>query len=92
MRAAFSKIVLNTGRSSPGELDIISSTSDVAVCCSRASAQLARARLQIFDKACVFDCNRRLIGEGRNKIDLALSEGLDTRPRQDEHAHRLALI
>ena len=37
MRVAFVKAVLKTGSSSPGELLITCSTSDAAVCCSRAS-------------------------------------------------------
>ena len=35
MRVAFSNIAWNTGSSSPGELDMTLSTSDVAVCCSQ---------------------------------------------------------
>ena len=34
MRAAFSSMALNTGSSSPGELEMTLSTSEVAVCCS----------------------------------------------------------
>ena len=34
MRVAFSNIALKTGSSSPGELEITFSTSEVAVCCS----------------------------------------------------------
>jgi hypothetical protein len=37
MRVAFASIAWNTGSSSPGELLMIFSTSDVAVCCSSAS-------------------------------------------------------
>jgi hypothetical protein len=37
MRVAFSSIVWNTGVSSPGELEMTRSTSEVAVCCSSAS-------------------------------------------------------
>ena len=33
-RVAFASVVSNTGSSSPGELEITSSTSDVAFCCS----------------------------------------------------------
>ena len=39
MRTAFASIVSNTGSSSPGELDMTCSTSEVAVCCSSASAR-----------------------------------------------------
>ena len=34
MRVAFASIALKTGSSSPGELEMTFSTSDVAVCCS----------------------------------------------------------
>ena len=37
MRVAFSSMALNTGSSSPGELEMTCSTSEVAVCCSSAS-------------------------------------------------------
>jgi hypothetical protein len=37
MRVAFSSIFSNTGLSSPGELEMTLSTSEVAVCCSSAS-------------------------------------------------------
>jgi hypothetical protein len=39
MRTAFSSMVWNTGSSSPGELDMMLSTSDVAVCCSSDSVR-----------------------------------------------------
>src|SRR6516165_2867131 len=55
MRVAFSSIAWNTGSSSPGELEITCSTSDVAVCCSSASERCSRAsarsRLQ-FSSCC----------------------------------------
>jgi hypothetical protein len=38
MRVAFSSIDWNTGSNSPGELEMTRSTSEVAVCCSSASA------------------------------------------------------
>ena len=41
IRTAFSSMVENTGSSSPGELLITCSTSDVAVCCSKASVRSA---------------------------------------------------
>ena len=34
---AFSSMALNTGSSTPGELEMTFNTSDVAVCCSSAS-------------------------------------------------------
>ena len=41
MRVAFSSMVWNTGSSSPGELLMTCSTSEVAVCCSNASLRVA---------------------------------------------------
>src|SRR5215471_16954888 len=55
IRTAFSSMDWNTGSSSPGELEITCSTSDVAVCCSSASERCSRAsarsRLQ-FSSCC----------------------------------------
>ena len=39
MRVAFSSMAWNTGSSSPGELEMTLSTSDVAVCCSSDSVR-----------------------------------------------------
>ena len=39
MRVAFSSIAWNTGSSSPGELEMTFSTSEVAVCCSSDSVR-----------------------------------------------------
>ena len=38
MRVAFASMVSNTGSRSPGELEMTRSTSEVAACCSSASA------------------------------------------------------
>jgi hypothetical protein len=38
MRVALSSMAWNTGSTSPGEVEMMRSTSEVAVCCSRASA------------------------------------------------------
>ena len=43
IRAAFASMAWNTGSSSPGELEMTCSTSEVAVCCSSASASYCRA-------------------------------------------------
>ena len=43
-RVAFASMVWNTGSSSPGELEITCSTSEVAVCCSSASEIVVRWR------------------------------------------------
>src|SRR5215472_7765087 len=42
-RVAFSSMAWNTGSSSPGELEMTRNTSEVAVCCSSASARCSRA-------------------------------------------------
>ena len=42
-RVAFSSMASNTGSSSPGELEMTCSTSEVAVCCSSASVSCFRA-------------------------------------------------
>ena len=48
------------------------STSAVAVCCCRASREVARARLHLVEQAHVLDRDHRLVGEGLDEIDLAL--------------------
>jgi hypothetical protein len=56
-RTAFSSIVLNAGSSSPRELLMTWSTSDVAACCSNASARCCRAsaRSRLYFSSC---CSR----------------------------------
>ena len=56
IRVAFSSMALKTGSSSPGELLMTLSTSAVAVCCCRDSAQLV-------EQARVLDGDDRLSGE-----------------------------
>jgi hypothetical protein len=60
-RTAFSSIVLNAGSSSPGELLMTWSTSDVAACCSNASARCCRAsaRSRLYFSSC---CSRSARG------------------------------
>src|SRR5262249_41946923 len=43
MRTALASMASNTGSSSPGELEMTRNTSEVAVCCSSASARSSRA-------------------------------------------------
>ena len=69
-RTAFANIAWNTGCSSPGELLMIRSTSDVAVCCSSASGQFARTRPHLVEQSHVLNGDRRLIGEGGDQLDL----------------------
>ena len=44
MRVAFSSMAWNTGSSSPGELEMTCSTSEVAVCCCRDSFSSSNSR------------------------------------------------
>ena len=69
MRVAFSSMASNTGSSSPGELEMTCSTSEVAVCCS-ATRQLSRARLHLVEQAHVLDRDHGLVGERLCKFDL----------------------
>ena len=72
MRTAFSNMVANTGCSSPGELEMTLSTSEVAVCSSRDFAQLVQQprvlegdhglRREVFDQFDLF------IGKGTNHL------------------------
>ena len=73
MRVAFSSMAWNTGSSSPGELEMTSSTSDVAVCCS-SDSEIARARLQLVEQPRVLDRDHRLVGEVRDQLDLLVGE------------------
>ena len=60
MRTAFASMAWNTGSSSPGELEMTCSTSEVAVCCSSASRELSfpnsRARASSFVTSAAWDC------------------------------------
>ena len=51
MRRAFSSIAWNTGSSSPGELLMTCSTSDVAVCCSSALEFVGALRSSLSSRA-----------------------------------------
>ena len=56
IRTAFASMVSNTRSSSPGELEMTLSTSEVAVCCSPASASSRVSVLSFFSSslACAF--------------------------------------
>src|SRR5262249_41399875 len=83
MRTAFSSIALNTGSSSPGELEMTCSTSEVAVFCSGASVS---AELLHLGK-CVFWVGERVCDLDRPAFQRGPA---NTRPtprckRQREH-------
>ena len=70
MRVAFASIVWNTGVSSPGELEMTRSTSEVAVCCSNASDS-SRVRISSF-----FSRSRACALSFVIKVTRALSDGV----------------
>ena len=70
---------------------MIFSTSAVAVCCSSASVELAVARLDLVEQARVLDGDRGLVGEGRDKLDLALRERNRLLAREREGADGFAI-
>ena len=53
-------------------------------------AQLARARLHLVEQPRVLDRDHRLVGEGRDQLDLFLGEGTHLLAPQDDHADRRA--
>ena len=69
MRVAFSSMASNTGSSSPGELEMTFSTSEVAVCCS---SDLVAA--QLVEQPRVLDGDDRLRGEVLHQLDLLVGE------------------
>ena len=74
MRTAFSSMAWNTGSSSPGELEMTLSTSDVAVCCSSDSPQFV-------EQPRVLDGDDGLGGEVLDQLDLLFGEWVNVRPR-----------
>ena len=70
MRVAFPRIASKTGCNSPGELEMTSSTSLVAVCCSSEFTQLA-------EQPRVLDGDDRLGGEVLDQLDLLVGERPD---------------
>ena len=76
MRIAFSSIALNTGSSSPGELEMTLSTSVVAVCCS-SDSQIVGALAQLVEQPRVLDGDDGLRGEVLHQLDLLVGERAD---------------
>ena len=74
-RVAFSISVSSTGWRSKVERLITFNTSLVAVCCSRASVEVAVAGLELLEQADVLDGDDGLVGEGRHELDLLGANG-----------------
>ena len=89
MRSAFSSMASNTGSSSPGELLMTCSTSEVAVCCSSDSADRG-ALLHVVEQPHVLDRDHGLVGEGGDQLDLFLGERTNRTARQYEHPDEIA--
>ena len=53
------------------------STSAVAVCCCSDSLRSSRARLHLVEQPHVLDRDHRLVGEGREQLDLLVGERLN---------------
>ena len=53
--------------------------------------QFARASLDAFEQADVLNCNRGLVGKGRDQLDLLVGEGPHLRARQGQHTDRTTL-
>ena len=68
IRTAFSSMASKTGSSSPGELEMTWSTSEVAVCC------LAVNSAQLVEQAGVLDGDDGLGGEVLDQLDLLVGE------------------
>ena len=83
-RVAFASMASKTGSSSPGELEMTCSTSEVAVCCSSASDKLARPRLHLVEQPHVLDRDHRLVGEGSDQLDLLFGERAHSFALHDE--------
>ena len=43
--------------------------------------QLSRARLHLLEQPHILDCDHRLVGEGRDELDLLFGEGFDPSAR-----------
>src|SRR5215467_1499422 len=92
MRVAFASIASNTGSSSPGDLLMTCSTSEVAVCCSSASLRSSRALLQLVEHPCVFDRDDGLAGEIADQCDLIIAERSNLLAIDADHTDQRALF
>ncbi len=82
----------NTGSSSPGELLMTFSTSEVAVCCSSASLEIVRALAQLVEQPRVLDGDDRLIGEILHQLDLLVGERPHFLAVDDDNANQLVFL
>ena len=74
MRVAFSSMASNTGSSSPGELLMTLSTSEVAVCCSSDFGEIVGTLAQLVEQPRVLDGDDGLGGEVLDQLDLLVGE------------------
>ena len=74
MRVAFASMASNTGSSSPGELDDDLQHLERRRLLLQRSDELARARLHLVEQPHVLDRDHRLVGEGRDQLDLLVGE------------------
>ena len=74
MRVAFASMASNTGSSSPGELaDDLQHLRGRGLLLQRLG-KIARARLHLVEQPHVLDRDHRLVGEGRDQLDLLVGE------------------
>ena len=74
MRVAFSSIAWNTGSSSPGELLMTLQHLRGRGLLLQCLGELARALLHLVEQPHVLDRDHRLVGEGRDQLDLLVGE------------------
>ena len=74
IRIAFASMDSNTGSSSPGELEMTCSTSEVAGLLLQGFAQIVRALTQLVEQAGVLDGDDGLRGEILDQLDLLVGE------------------
>ena len=86
MRVAFSSIVWNTGVSSPGELEMTRSTSEVAVCCSSASLRSSVRWRSSLSRRVFSMAMTAWRGEILNQLDLLVGEWADLLPVNSDGA------
>ena len=92
MRVAFSSMAWNTGSSSPGELEMTFSTSEVAVCCSSDFGQIVGALAQLVEQPRVLDGDDGLGGEVLHQLDLLVGERPHLLAVDGERADQLVFL
>ena len=89
---ALSNMAWNTGCSSPGELEMTRSTSDVAVCCSSDSVRSSVRCAQLVEQPRVLDGDDGLSGEVLHQRDLLVGERPDLLAIDRDRADQLVLL